>query len=311
MNFRKFLGTHRKQAVFFVLGVLFGGFALFVSPGGKNFTAGILPPNWDQPFHGVDELIEPPAEGNAVDKVKYLFWQNIVPIFKYLMVVISIFYFILYLYQMLTSSGEEEAITSSTKNLLWGVLGFMVIALAMDIAESFDIWRNNGEFVDKAHLENAQLRVISYFQLLAAIVAFFYIFFAGFRLVTAHGDEEIITAQKNHIKWGFVGLMFVMLADVAVNRIFYPSQGQKGLGKEELTTLFSEGVGVLRFFLAFVGILAVVSLIASGVIYITSGGDEAATGKAKKNIFGSLIAIIIIVMSYIFVASFVPPGPVQ
>ncbi len=308
MNRIAFILSHKYTKILglLLLGSLAAGLVMLISSS-NDLLAGILPPDWNTPFEKVREFIEVP-EGNAVDKIRNLFWDNIVPIFKYVMVAAAILFYTLYLYQMVVSSGDEEGISKSYKNLLWGILGFAVIAVAIDVAEGFDVWVNGGDFVNRDRINESQRRLVSYFQLLAGIVAFFYIFFAGFRMITAAGDEEIITAQKNHIKWGFVGLIFVMLADPAINLIFYPNEGTDGLGDQELSVLFAEGLGVLKFFLTFTGVLALISLVVSAFLYVTSFGDESATEKAKKNIIGSLIALVIIVMAFVLIAVFVGEG---
>lgn len=276
-----------------------------------NLSAGILPDSWDIPFRDVDEVYTIGEDGNAVARIKALIWRNAVPLFKYIMVAVSILYAILFLMQMIGSYGNQESISAAQKSLLWEFLGFLTIALAADIAEAFDPFRNNGVFVDKAIVEDSQYRLVSYIQMIGGIVAIFYIFFAGFRLITAQGEEELIEDQKKHIKWGLLGLITLMLSDVIINRIFYPYEGEQGLGRAEIQTLIAEGVGVLRFFLAFTAVLAFISFLAAGVMYITSMGDDSATERARKIIFGSVVAIIIIVTSYLLVSVFIPPGAPQ
>lgn len=277
----------------------------------QSFMAAILPPGWEAPFSEVEEFYPTLQEGNAVDQIKNIFWSNMVPLFRYLMIGVSIIYFTLFMIQMSTSAGNEESIKAAQTNMLWAFMGFLVIGISTDFAEAFDPLRNNGAFVNEQVLENSQYRMISYIQMLASIIAIFYIFFAGFRMITSAGEEETITNQKNHIKWGFGGLIAIMLSDPIINRIFYPNKGQAGLGEDEIRVLVSEGVGTLNFFLTFTGILATIALIVSGVMYIVSGADDGMREKAKTNLVTSLVAIVIILVSYVIVASVLPPGAPQ
>ncbi|MBI5414821.1 hypothetical protein HZA38_04900 [Candidatus Peregrinibacteria bacterium] len=309
-----FLKKAEKNVIFCVIFSIFvffiGVFLITSLPGAVQ--AGIFPEGWDHVFkkpvsEGV--LVNVP-EGNAVDKIKILVWHNIVPMVKYILAGLSILMFTVYLLKMIVSSGEEEDISSAKTGMLWAVLGFLVIAIASDLAEAFDPWVNasSGDIVVKSRIEDTTYRVVSYGQLLAGVIAVFYIFFAGFRMITSHGEEETLSTQKAHLKWGFVGLILIMLADPMINVVFYPYDGEKGLGAKEVQKFLSEGTATLKFFLSFVGIAAVISLVASGVMYILSAGDDGATTKAKKNIIMSLIAIVIIISSYILVIALVPGG---
>lgn len=309
MRFPFFLrGAVNRYAV--LLGMLLGIIFFFLNTASSDLMAGILPPGWDEPLQEVEEFYEIPDEGNAVDRIRAFLWKNLMPLFKYIMIAVSVLYGILFLMQMVVSSGNQEQIKEAQQNLLWEFLGFIFIALAADVAEAFDPFVNGGAFVDRETIAGSQNRLVTYIQLIAGVVAVFYIFFAGFRMITAQGDEEIIGEQKNHIKWGFLGLIVIMLVDPLVNQVFYPAEGQRGLGNAELQVMFAEGTGVLRFFLGFTAVLAVVSLAASGFTYATSPEEESKE-KARKTILGSLLALVVIVSSYVLIVTFLPPGPVQ
>jgi hypothetical protein len=58
---------------------------------------------------------------------------------------------------------------------------------------------------------------------------------------------------------------------------------------------------VVNAFLALVGLIAVIVIIFAGFRYITSGGDEEATGAAKNQIIFALIGLVIIVLSAVIV----------
>lgn len=58
---------------------------------------------------------------------------------------------------------------------------------------------------------------------------------------------------------------------------------------------------VLNFVLGFLGFICVLFVIYAGFLYVTSQGDEEATGKAKKIITNAVIGIIIILASFAIV----------
>jgi hypothetical protein len=60
-------------------------------------------------------------------------------------------------------------------------------------------------------------------------------------------------------------------------------------------------VRILNYVLSFVGLIAVGFLIWAGFLYLTSGGNEEQSGKAKKLILQVIIGIIIILLSWVIV----------
>lgn len=58
---------------------------------------------------------------------------------------------------------------------------------------------------------------------------------------------------------------------------------------------------IINWLLTFVGALAVIALIYSGVMYITAGGDAAKAENAKKNIVWAIVGILIAISALIIV----------
>lgn len=49
------------------------------------------------------------------------------------------------------------------------------------------------------------------------------------------------------------------------------------------------------------GILALIALIYSGILYITAGGDQTKAEKAKKNLTWAIIGVLVTFMAYIII----------
>lgn len=60
------------------------------------------------------------------------------------------------------------------------------------------------------------------------------------------------------------------------------------------------GVGI-SIFLTVIAITAFASLVYSGFLYITAGGDEAIVTKARKNILWALIAVVLALTSFLII----------
>ncbi len=68
--------------------------------------------------------------------------------------------------------------------------------------------------------------------------------------------------------------------------------------KLSIDQLFSTGVNI---FLMVIAAAAFFSIIYSGFLYISAGGDAAKVEKARKNILWAVIALILASLSYVFV----------
>ena len=66
------------------------------------------------------------------------------------------------------------------------------------------------------------------------------------------------------------------------------------------TTDLGQTIGnIVKIFLGFLGILAVVLIIYAGFLWMTAGGDSAKVDKAKDYIKNAVIGIVIILAAYI------------
>ncbi|MBU1018899.1 MAG: pilin [Patescibacteria group bacterium] len=58
---------------------------------------------------------------------------------------------------------------------------------------------------------------------------------------------------------------------------------------------------IINFFLYFLGFIATAMIIYGGVLYVTSGGQDEQTGKAKKILIYAIVGIVIILLSFAIV----------
>lgn len=66
--------------------------------------------------------------------------------------------------------------------------------------------------------------------------------------------------------------------------------------------LLAVGLAVLDMMLRVAGLVAIVSIIAAGVAYITAGGQVEKTASARKRIYNSLIGLAVVAIASGFVA---------
>lgn len=74
--------------------------------------------------------------------------------------------------------------------------------------------------------------------------------------------------------------------------------------------------GIINYALVAAGLVAVIYIIISGFMYVTSGGNEEATKKASKGLLNAVIGLIVIFAAYAIVVTIQQvvapslPGPV-
>jgi hypothetical protein len=86
--------------------------------------------------------------------------------------------------------------------------------------------------------------------------------------------------------------------------------------KPEIVNALSGGSGnirelalrIINFFLAFLGLVAVIMIIYAGILYVTAAGEEGPVGTAKKIILYAVIGIVIIALSFALVNTILKVG---
>ena len=70
---------------------------------------------------------------------------------------------------------------------------------------------------------------------------------------------------------------------------------------DDTTDIQEIAANLLNWILGFVGIIAVIMFIYAGFLYLTAGGNDENTGKAKKIMLYTIIGIILIFIAYTIV----------
>lgn len=248
-------------------------------------------------------------DGNATEKILNLFYENIVPLFKYIFGFIAVLLWLIYIVTMITAGGDEEKISEQRKNMMWGILGFVLILLAVELGNALTPVGNGNHIVNVEETEYIGQKIVGFLQMSLGIVALVAIFYAGINLIRAQGVEEEIEKSKKYLQWGILGLFIAILSVPIVNNVFYPvtiNNVDPTVGKEEVSNLASEFGGFVRFLLTFLGIGSVLTFIIAGAYYVTSLGNDERQDKARHIMIGTAIGIIIILSAFPLVNIFVP-----
>jgi len=121
----------------------------------------------------------------------------------------------------------------------------------------------------------------------------------GFQLVILGRDEETVSRSKRALIWGIIGLALISIS-ASLSEVFNFSDGSF-LGSEESIIeragIFDDRVTLIIVFLKYIlGSIAVFTIVRSGMVMITSGGNEENVTREKKNLIGGFVAIFFVII---------------
>lgn len=252
---------------------------------------------------GVGEFFRSFSQGNTNDMIQSFFFQSLIPIVRYLFGFLALIIWTIYIVGIITASSEDT-LSTYRKNISWGILGFLFVALATEIGDVLNPVGQGENIIAPEPAKSLLQRVMTGLQVFIAPIAIIMIFYAGITFIRANGRDDEIENAKKIFQWGFFGMITVMLAIPLVNFVFYPES--RTLGETEIQSFAQQLSGLLKFFLAFLGALATSALVIAGAYYVTSFGDEERQTKARQIIMGSGLGIIVILSSFVLVSALVP-----
>ncbi len=217
----------------------------------------------------------------------------------------------------LLGSNEEEA-GKQKKNLYWGLVGLALIAIAGPLGEIFDM-QNGGILSDeyeigyRAKLFDDQVHIIvTFIKYIVGSVAVMFMMRSGAKLVMAGESDEVLTNEKKNLMMGVFALFVIMLSNTVVKEVLfkvdysnseYSAYGQEAVVEFDVERGVSEIVGITNFVVTWAAPFAVLALIIGAIMYITAFGEQERMDKAKKIIFNSVIALVIIYGAFAIVST--------
>jgi len=139
--------------------------------------------------------------------------------------------------------------------------------------------------------------------------------YAGIRMVTAYGNEEVYSHQKTNLFYAAIGLAVVGLAGEISNILSVSCPEFTAPGQTQLactpggflkdpnaivvaSTIFTQRTQIVITFIKYlIGSIAVFMIIKSGMRMITLGSNEEEIGKDKKNLVYAIIGLILIIIA--------------
>ena len=198
--------------------------------------------------------------------------------------------------QMVMFAHDETTVKDSRMSYIYIITGLSIVGLARLGVLAFSAPNTGTELVNVAVAEQGIGNVVTYFKLIIAISLTVNIVLQAVRLISSQGAQEQVDKAKKRLIAGFIGAGIILIANILIVSTI-PGTG----GSVEIA---GQIAGIASYLITIVGFLALLGIIVAGVLLIVSI-DEALKEKAKTIIKTSIIALIIVLLSYAFVTAFI------
>jgi len=116
--------------------------------------------------------------------------------------------------------------------------------------------------------------------------------------MTASGDEKRVEKAKTTMTASIVGFALAVGAPMLLNEIYTIFGRDRSWPSLTLREVVS---AVLNLLLSIIGILAIITLVVGGIMYMTSAGEEDRINKAKSIVTYSIIGIAVALAGLVIV----------
>ncbi len=195
-------------------------------------------------------------------------------------------------------SNKEESYSTLSNATLTMLIGFGVIGIASIAANTFTTGGFSTSVVSSINLSGLTGPIYDvgrFLRNLSFALFVLMITLAGVQILSNPGDEGTVSSQKKIITGSCIGVMIMLIAQAIVTSV--SSTGP--------SALLAELAGIAQFVLTFIGFLAAAALILASIFLIVSI-DEGLQGKAKTIIIETLIALVVTIICYGIIRTFVP-----
>jgi Type IV secretion system pilin len=135
---------------------------------------------------------------------------------------------------VITSVGDEEAITKAKKHIIYALVGIATVILSEVVVRGVVFPDGGKELPDVQAGRFILINIINYLSGFVAILAFVGLFYGGYRYVMGAGDEEMNEKIKKLIIGALIALLLSLGAFALVNTVLdIPDTPEDELGLQE------------------------------------------------------------------------------
>lgn len=261
----------------------------------------------------------PDPDGEGLQKGYNTVWE-VARNFRFVIGSVAILFIVIAGVKLVIQGANEEVANKQKQNLLWGLIGLGLIMVAGPVAEILDL-QDGGFLSDEYEIgyraslfDNQVLIIITFVKYIIGSVAVLFMVRSGAKLVIAGESDEVLNLEKKNLMSAVFALFLIMVANVVVKEVLFkvdPQNSEYSVSGQQAVVTFDtargieEIVGITNFIVTWTAPFAVLALMVGAVMYATAFGDEERTGKAKKIIYNSVLALLIIYGAFAIVSTFV------
>lgn len=319
-----------RTAFGFLLLVFFLSFSLNVvsaTTGSTLLPLGNVNNSTQYPGIGVETIQEWMGGGTGAQGVVNVV-RSLFDLLKKLLGPVMIFFIGGFGIQLIIARGNEETFSAAGRHFLYLLAGLAFVIFADFLSQTFSLYQvesgeavtfisDNGQIIATTSKIGAQIdTLIRFLRYVLGGIAVFYVVKSGAAIMFS-ADEETVGKQRDAFMYGFIGFILIIGSEALVRTIF-DVQPVTGFSPTLGSVFVGSGINVsgglsllgniTNLFLAALSSLFLFSLVAGGVMYSLSAGNEERGQAASKIIIGSLMGLVIAFSSYTLVAEFSSGG---
>lgn len=214
--------------------------------------------------------------------------------------------------RLIVTEGSDDDYNEAKQMLVYAVAGICIVALSSDIASVFSpedggLLGGDAELSQRAKLFDNKIRIVlTFIKYFIGSVAILMLVRIGGRMVALSESEDELGQDKKNLGLIAMGLVMMIFSDYLIRKVLFrvdsPVAGNVSI---DIPEAIQQLIGFTNLAISFVGPLAMITLVAGGLMYALSGANEDLAGQAKKMIQVSLIGIILIYSGYAIVNTFI------
>lgn len=220
-------------------------------------------------------------------------------------------------FRMVTGWGKEDVYGKQRLNILYAIVGLAIVAMAGELAKIFSVEgggfiRDPNQILRTANLFNRQTQIIiTFIKYIVGSIAVITIVRNAYRIIAVGSSEDSLASDKKNLVYSAIGLVLILVADNVINNVLFKVDLSRYPGTGGVQPAISaqagvaELVGITNFTVSVVGPIAVLALLAGGVLYITAAGKEDQIERAKRIIMATLGGIILIYGAFAIISTIV------
>lgn len=193
--------------------------------------------------------------------------------------------------------------TIMAKKIIYSALTFLLL-LSVFMLPSLALAQTFTNPLSFNTIQQVLTSLLNYLQGAIATVAVVFIVIGGILYMTSAGDEKRITTAKKCWTGAVIGLAIVLAAPSLLKDIMTVLGAKNTVNNAQVSSaigLKQIALNVLNLLLSIVGIIAIISLVVGGIMYMTSYGDEKRMTTGKQVFTYSIIGVVISLASLVIV----------